>query len=184
MLRISLHASLNMTTIYKTISSPSRATSIPACSSSARSGRVRHQDRVGVVDVGVNLPARRRLAQHIKAAVVDGQMIHLARAASARPYLTEFSVAPERPVKHDKIRCMNCVAQLLESNCRHSARTAQFGRMCHREIEMRRCRAIQSLEMPGRSPEIEISESPSAIRFRRSARERGQAMRAQLGFRP
>ena len=49
----------------------------------------------------------------MKATVVDGQMIHLARAASARPYLTEFSVAPERPVKHDKIRCMNCVAQLL-----------------------------------------------------------------------
>src|SRR4029077_4405441 len=40
-------------------------------------------------------------------------MIHLARAASARPHPTEFSVAPERPVKHDKIRRMNCVAQLL-----------------------------------------------------------------------
>src|SRR6476660_977156 len=39
-------------------------------------------------------------------------MIHLARAASARPHPTEFSVVPECPVKHDKIRCMNCVAQL------------------------------------------------------------------------
>src|SRR5882762_9195924 len=76
-------------------------------------GRARHENRVGVVDMRVNLPARRRLAQHIKAAVVDGQMIHLARAASARPYPTEFSVAPERPVKHDKVRCMNCIAQLL-----------------------------------------------------------------------
>src|SRR6476661_3653494 len=65
----------------------------------------RHENRVRVVDVDVNLPARWRWTQHIKATVVDGRMIHLARAASARPYLTEFSVAPERPVKHDKIRC-------------------------------------------------------------------------------
>ena len=56
--------------------------------------------------------------------------------------------------------------------------------MCHREIEMQRFRAVQSLEIPCRSPEIEISQSPYAIRFRRSARARGQAMRAQLGFRP
>src|SRR5580765_4458759 len=54
-------------------------------------------------------------------------MIHLARSAGAGPYPTEFSVAPERPVKHDKIRCMNCVAQLLSETAdtwreeRHSA---------------------------------------------------------------
>src|SRR6476620_1984313 len=72
---------------------------------------------------------------------------------------------------------------VAQSNCRYSARTAQFGRTCHREIEMQRWREVQSLEMPGRSLEIEISQSSSAIRFRRNARARGQAMRAQLGFR-
>jgi len=40
-------------------------------------------------------------------------MIHLARAASARPDPTEFSVTPECSVKQDKIRCINRVAQLL-----------------------------------------------------------------------
>ena len=85
-----------------------------------------HENRVGVIDVGVNLPARRRLAQQIKAAVVNGQMIHLARAASARPYPTEFSIAPECPVKHDKIRCLNCVAQLLSqtANTRREQRSS------------------------------------------------------------
>lgn len=47
---------------------------------------------------------------------------------------------------------------------------------------MRRRRAIQSLEMPCRSPEIGIPESRCAIRFRRTARERGQAMQAQFVF--
>src|SRR5215204_6062902 len=40
-------------------------------------------------------------------------MIHLACAASARSYSTEFCVAPERPIKHDNIGCMKCIAQLL-----------------------------------------------------------------------
>src|SRR5436190_14337582 len=56
--------------------------------------------------------------------------------------------------------------------------------MCRREIEMQRCRAVQSLEMPWRSREIETSESPYAIGCRRTARECGQAMRAQLEFQP
>ncbi len=72
---------------------------------------------------------------------------------------------------------------VARSNCRHSARTAQFGQMCHREIEMQRYRAVQSREMPTRSPEIEISESPNATRFYRTARVCAQAMRAQFGFR-
>jgi hypothetical protein len=100
----------------------------------------RHENRVRVVDVDVNLPARWRWTQHIKATVVDGQMIHLARAASARPYLTEFSVAPERPVKHDKIRCMNRVAQLLSE-------TADTGReQCSSAgcvIAKLKCNAVQ-----------------------------------------
>ena len=55
--------------------------------------------------------------------------------------------------------------------------------MCHREIETQRFQAVQWLETPCRRPEIEISESPYAIRFRRSARERGQAMQGQFVFR-
>ena len=55
--------------------------------------------------------------------------------------------------------------------------------MCHGEIEMQRCRAVQSLEMPCRSPKIEISESPYAIQLRKTTRECGQATRVQLGFR-
>ena len=54
--------------------------------------------------------------------------------------------------------------------------------MCHREIEMQRYRAVQSREMPCRSPEIGIPESRCAIRFRKTARERGQAMQAQFVF--
>jgi len=55
--------------------------------------------------------------------------------------------------------------------------------MCHRGIEMQRRRTVQSLEMPWRSPEIGIPESRCAIRFRKTVRERGQAMQAQFVFR-
>ena len=67
---------------HKVISNPSRAISIPACSTCAAFSSSRHQDRVRVVYVGVNLPARRRSAQQIKTAVADGQMIHLTRSAA------------------------------------------------------------------------------------------------------
>lgn len=72
---------------------------------------------------------------------------------------------------------------VAQSNCRHSVRTEQFGRMCHLEIEMQRRRAVQSLEMPCRSPEIGTPASRCAIRFRKTARERGRAMQAQFVFR-
>ena len=72
-----------------------------------------HKNRVRIVYVGVNLPAHWRLAQEIEAAVADGQMIHLARAAGARPDGGELVVTPECSIKHDDIRCMNCIAQFL-----------------------------------------------------------------------
>jgi hypothetical protein len=59
----------------------------------------RHQNWVRIVYVCVNLPSRWRLAQEIKTAVADGQVIHLARAASAWPHRREFLVTPECPVK-------------------------------------------------------------------------------------
>ena len=130
--------------------------------------RARHQDRVGIVDVGVNLSVRRRLAQHIKATVVDGQMIHLARAASAGPYPTEFSVAPERPVKHDKIRCMNRVAQLLSQTAdtrreqRSSAGCVIAKLKCNAAGQFNRskCQAgVQRLKFRSRRPPFDSAEA-------------------------
>ena len=82
----------------------------------------RHQNRVRIVYVGINLPSRARLAQEIKTAVANGQMIHLARAAGAGPDGGELVVTPECSIKHDDIRCMNCIAQFLgqfsDSGCK------------------------------------------------------------------
>src|SRR4029077_2052811 len=85
----------------------------------------RHQNRIRVVDVRVNLPARRRLAQQIKAAVADRQMIHLSRAAWARRRDSEFAVTPECAVKQDDIGCIDCIAQFLSqfANTRREQRS-------------------------------------------------------------
>ena len=74
-------------------------------------GRSGHEDRIGVVDVRVYFSTRRGMTQEIKAAVADRQMIHLARAASGRPNIAQFVVAPECAVEQDDVRIVNRIAQ-------------------------------------------------------------------------
>ncbi len=78
---------------------------------------------------------------------------------------------------------MNRVVQLL-SQTADTRREQRSSAGC--VIAKLKCNAIGQFnraKCQGRSPEIEISESPNATRFRRTARARGQAMRAQPGFR-
>jgi hypothetical protein len=72
-----------------------------------------HKNRVRVVYVRVNLPARRRLAQEIEAAIADGQVIHLARAAGARPNKGQFTITPECAIEQNNIRFVNYVPQII-----------------------------------------------------------------------
>src|SRR3984893_19581436 len=73
--------------------------------------RAVRENRIGVVDVRVNSSARRRMTQEIKTAVADRQMIHLSRAASSRPDIAQFVVAPECPVEQNDVRIVNRIAQ-------------------------------------------------------------------------
>ena len=73
----------------------------------------RHENRVCVVYVCVDFPARPRLTQHLKAAIADGQMIHLARAAGARTHSGQLAVSPKRAVKNHDARILNGAAQFV-----------------------------------------------------------------------
>ncbi len=70
---------------------------MPARSTWARSSRAGHEDRVRVVYVGIDLPACWRMAQEIKAAIGDGQVIHLARLVER--------LAEKRAVHHPSRTC-------------------------------------------------------------------------------
>ncbi len=61
----------------------------------------------------INLPPRRRLAQQIKAAVADRQMIHLTRSAGAWPNNGQFAVTPECAVEQNNVGRVNCIPQFL-----------------------------------------------------------------------
>ena len=74
---------------------------------SAFSG-ARHQNRIRIVYVSINLPARWRLMQEFEAAVANGQMIHLTRSASAGPNSDQFAVTPERTIKENDIGLVDC----------------------------------------------------------------------------
>ena len=130
----------------------------------------------------INLPARGRLAQEIKTAVIDRQMIHLASTARARSRSFKFIVTPKCAVEQNQIG-VNGRSRNSHVSFQPLARLAQIGRMIRPKIETPRCRAIQSRETRYCCSMVESPNSPSAIRFRRSARECGQATRAQLGFR-
>src|SRR5213083_139320 len=65
--------------------------------------RARNQDRVCVVNVRVNLPASGRLAQEIKTAVADRQMIQLASTARSRPHDCKFVVTPESAIEQNHV---------------------------------------------------------------------------------
>src|SRR5262249_34322206 len=75
--------------------------------------RAGHKNRVCVVYVGVNLPARRRLMQEIEAAVTDRQVVHLARTAGAWPNRGQFAIAPERAIEQNDIGFVNCIPQFI-----------------------------------------------------------------------
>ena len=51
------------------------------------------------------------MTQEIKAPVADRQMIHLARAASGRPNIAQFVVAPECAVEQNDLRIVNRITQ-------------------------------------------------------------------------
>jgi hypothetical protein len=72
-----------------------------------------HKNRVRIVYVSVKLPARRRLMQEIDAAVTDRQMIHLSRAAGARPNGGQFAVTPECAIEQNDIGFVNNVPQFI-----------------------------------------------------------------------
>jgi hypothetical protein len=72
-----------------------------------------HKNRVCIVYVGVKLPVRRRLMQEIEAAVTDRQMIHLSRAAGARPNGGQFAVTPECAIEQNDIGFVNNIPQFI-----------------------------------------------------------------------
>src|SRR4030095_8592549 len=72
-----------------------------------------HKNRVCIVDVGVNLPARWRLMQEMEAAVADGQMVHLSRAARARPNSSQFAVTPECAIEQNHVGAVNGIPQFI-----------------------------------------------------------------------
>jgi hypothetical protein len=72
-----------------------------------------HKNRVGIIYVGVKLPTRWRLMQEIEAAVTDRQMIHLSRAAGARPNGGQFAVIPECAIEQNDIGFVNSIPQFI-----------------------------------------------------------------------
>jgi hypothetical protein len=82
--------------------------------------RARHQDRVCIVDMSINLPARWRLAQEIKAAATDGQMIHLAGTSGTGAHDYKFMITPECAVEKNYVGTGACFRQLRGklNNCR------------------------------------------------------------------
>ncbi len=89
-----------------------------------------HKDRVCIVDVGVNLPARWRLMQEIEAAVADGQMVHLSGAAGAPPNYSQLTVAPECAIEKNEVGSVNAFPQFI----RQFADTWCEKRSCSRRI--------------------------------------------------
>lgn len=53
------------------------------------------------------------MAQEIKAAIGDGQMIHLARPASAWPKSEQFIILPERAVEQYDVGSLDCIVQFI-----------------------------------------------------------------------
>jgi len=51
--------------------------------------------------------------QEIEAAVVDGQMVHLSRAAGARPNSGQLGVTPECAIEQNDIGLVNDIPQFV-----------------------------------------------------------------------
>jgi hypothetical protein len=51
--------------------------------------------------------------QEVEAPVADGQMVHLSRAAGARPNSGQFAVAPECAIEQNDVRFVNNVPQFV-----------------------------------------------------------------------
>ena len=60
-----------------------------------------------------NLPACWRMAQEIKAAIGNGQVIHLARPVSAWPKSEQFIILPERAVEQNDVGSFECIVQFI-----------------------------------------------------------------------
>lgn len=53
------------------------------------------------------------MAQEIKAAISDGQVIHLPRRASVWPKSEQFIVLPERAVEQNDVGSFDCIVQFI-----------------------------------------------------------------------
>lgn len=53
------------------------------------------------------------MAQEIKAAIGDGQVIHLARPASTWPQSEQFIILPKRAVEQNDVGSFDCIVQFI-----------------------------------------------------------------------